>query len=300
MLESVFLNWDLLVLGIVVIITAILGFMVYFEKPKSPTHASFLGFALWTAAWGVLNYFSYHVRPPSFAFILLKLTIFAVAWETYYFLKFSIVFPKEKNSPPHKTWWIIPGITVVVAALTLTPLVFSQIGSVSQDGTIVQIVNGPAIPAFGMTSVGFTVAGLILLLIKTLRGKGEAVKSYLIGFSLPPQCFYQKQNQSCDGKAHTRHSERRYGGTVYNLDDCSVLRDTPDLAKYKRGERECGYNNSNAGYYPPRLVRGGIFLFWEYDREFQKIICFPCDGENRELEQNKSERGWPNMITKIV
>ena len=179
---DIFSHWDLLVLGVVVIVTAIIGFLVYFEKPKSPTHRAFLGFTLWTVVWGTCNYLSYHVRPAMLAFILLRLTVFAVVWETYYFLKFAVVFPGEEKFSPRNMWRVVPGIAAVVAVLTLTPLIFERIASVAADGTIASVVNGPVIPVFGMTSVGFTVAGLVLLIMKTLRAKDAAAKQYyLIG-----------------------------------------------------------------------------------------------------------------------
>ncbi len=180
MAESpLFQNWDLLVLGIVVIATAMLGFIVYFDKPRSSTRKALLGFTITTAVWGLFNYLSYHVQPPSFAFILLRLTIFAVTWQTYYFLKFSIVFPEEeKFIEKSKLWPILRGIIFLVAILTLTPFVFKEIGSVAPNGTIASVVNGPMIPLFGMTNVGLTIIGIGFLLKKTLRPRNASGKSY--------------------------------------------------------------------------------------------------------------------------
>jgi signal transduction histidine kinase len=177
--EAAFLkNWDLLALGTVIILTAILGFTVYFKNPKSSTSRSFLGFAIFTALWGVCNYLSYHVQPPALAFAFLKLTVFAVVWQTYFFLKFSVVFPGDNGLPRHPLWFVLRGIVVAVAVLTLTPFVFERIGSVSPDGTIAEVVNGPAIPLFGMMSVGLTAAGVMLLLRKTLRRMGNQENPY--------------------------------------------------------------------------------------------------------------------------
>jgi signal transduction histidine kinase len=179
MLTSIlYKNWDLLVLGIVIIATAIVGFIVYFQKPKSPTHSSFLGFALATAIWGTCSYLSYHIQPASTAFYFLRLTIFSVVWQTFYFLRFSLIFPKEEKVPQDKVAWSLLGTTILVSILTLTSLVFERIESVSASGAISQVVNGPAVPLFGMVSVGFTLAGLIILLKKTLIVKGEYTKPY--------------------------------------------------------------------------------------------------------------------------
>ncbi len=170
--ELLFLkNWDLLILGVVVVTTAVLGFIVYFENPKSPTRKFFLGFALSTTIWGVFNYLSYHVVPAISAFYLLRLTIFAVTWETYFFLEFALAFPKEDSTKSRLSRALFI-ITTVVACLTLTSLIFKGIGSVSPEGIILTIVNGPAFPIFGMLSVGFTVFGVGILLWKTLRSRG--------------------------------------------------------------------------------------------------------------------------------
>jgi signal transduction histidine kinase len=179
---SAFTNWDLLVLGIIVTTNVILGFLVYFENTKSPTRRAFLGFALATAVWGIFNYVSYHITPPAIGFIFLRLVLFAAIWETYFFVRNAIAFPSEEELPrTRKRWSLFLGIgALAVSILTLTPSVFKAIGSVSSVGIIIGIINGPAFPAFGITSIGFTVAGVYLLLRKTLRPKSEAEKRYFI------------------------------------------------------------------------------------------------------------------------
>ena len=179
--ELLFLkNWDLFILGVVIVTTAVLGFIVYFENPKSPTRKFFLGFALSTTIWGVFNYLSYHVVPALFAFYILRLTIFAVMWETYFFLEFALAFPKEDSTKNRLSRTLLI-ITTVVACLTLTDLIFKGIGSVSSEGIILTIANGPAFPIFGMLSVGFTVFGVGILLWKTLRsGGGFTDKHYYL------------------------------------------------------------------------------------------------------------------------
>jgi signal transduction histidine kinase len=179
---SAFKNWDLLALGIVVTINVILGFLVYFENTKSPTRRSLLGFSLATAVWGIFNYLSYHVTPPAYGLIFLRLTICAAIWETYFFLRNAIAFPLEKDLPrAQKAWSLYLGyFALAVSVLTLTPLIFKEIASVSSAGIITGVVNGLLFPLFGTTSLGFTTVGAFLFLRKTLLPKNEAEKRYFI------------------------------------------------------------------------------------------------------------------------
>ncbi len=56
--------------------------------------------------------------------------------------------------------------------LTLTPLVFAKIAEISPEGRIVSIVNGPAIPLFGLTAIGLVVSALAILIMKIKKAQG--------------------------------------------------------------------------------------------------------------------------------
>ena len=59
MYNYLYQNWDLLAVGIVTIMTVILGFRIYFTNSKSATNKTFLGLTLFIALWGIFNYLSY-------------------------------------------------------------------------------------------------------------------------------------------------------------------------------------------------------------------------------------------------
>src|SRR3989304_3822587 len=143
-LAPLYESWDLLAIGIVICITVVLGFIVYFGNTKSATHRTFLGFSLFVALWGTLNYLSYQPIEVSQAFTILRFTLSTVMWMTLLFLFFAWSFPKEKIGLPRIFLWVLSGWTTTVSILTLTPLVLKTIASISPEGTIASAVNGPA------------------------------------------------------------------------------------------------------------------------------------------------------------
>lgn len=178
MINSFIANWDILVVGVVVIATATLGFIVFFEDQRNKTHRQFLYFALLTAVWGILNYASYRIDRSLLAFVLLRFTIFSVTWQTLAFLLFTLAFPDRESSVPRFVRIALFAFTTCVSLLTLTPLVFKDIDMLSSTGRIISVINGPALPIFGMTTVGFSIAGVLIFFIKMWRSRVEQRVAY--------------------------------------------------------------------------------------------------------------------------
>ena len=176
---SLYEVWDLLAVGIVICVTVMLGFIVFLGNTKSATHKTFLGFSLLVALWGTLNYLSYQPIHVVEAFAILRFTLFAVTWMTFCFLLFAWSFPKERTGLPKIILLILVIWTTIVSILTLTPLVLEAVRSISPEGIITSAINGPAIPVFGMTTTLYTLAGIVLLIIKTLRAQKLDRKRFL-------------------------------------------------------------------------------------------------------------------------
>ncbi len=97
-MNGLFRNFDLLSVGIAVVSTVILGFVVLFNNRKSITNFSFLVFCLVTSSWGIVNYLNYQIDRPEIAFWFIRFTVFLAIWQAYAIFQFFYVFPKEQQN----------------------------------------------------------------------------------------------------------------------------------------------------------------------------------------------------------
>ncbi len=163
-------NLDLVAILITVAAVLTLGFVVYFNNPKSSTNRAFLMFSLMTVAYGSANFASYQITDPWQVLWLLRITMFSAVWHAVSFFYLFFVFPQQRVSLPR---WFVGGALPIAAAtsmLTLTPYVFESIQTVSEVGSVTNPIRGPAIPLFGAVAGIFVIAGLWELLKKTFSG----------------------------------------------------------------------------------------------------------------------------------
>ncbi len=175
---NVFVNIDLLSVGIAVASTAVFGFIVFFNNRTSVTNRAFLLFAAATILWGIFNYLSYHVTSTLVAFWLLRLTLFFGTVQAFTIFHLLYVFPQQELRL--KKWYthaLIP-LTIVTALLTMTPLVLREVIRIFPDGRIAEAENGPGIFLFGALNVGLVVSGLALLMKKIIRAEGATKKQF--------------------------------------------------------------------------------------------------------------------------
>lgn len=176
---GIFVNFDLLTVGIAMAVLGTLGFTVYFNDPKSATSRAFLLFSIANIAWGFFNYFQYQFGADA-ALWYLRLSLFCAVWQAYSLYRFFVVFP---NSDEIVSWLhsrILLPYVGLVSILALTPLVLSQTTAVNATGHISSIQNGPAMPIFGMTGVALVVAGLYTFARKIKRSPIEQRRPFFL------------------------------------------------------------------------------------------------------------------------
>ncbi len=173
-------NWDLLAVGIVIVMTVIMGFVVYFSNSQTKVNRVFLGLSIFIALWGVCNYLSYQSQLAINAFFLLRLTVFTVTWLLLLFLLFALLFLKIKPKTSKIIETILYAWTFIVSILTLTPLVFEKVHGISSSGIITSVVNGPLLPVFGITTTLYAVSGIVLLIIGVFRSEEKSRKNFLL------------------------------------------------------------------------------------------------------------------------
>lgn len=162
-------NIDLLFVGVAVAATCILGFTIYFNDRGSVTNRTFLFFSLITAIWGTVNYLNYQTSNPFLILWLLRLVMFFAIWQSFFLFRLFYVFPlREFVFPKIYKVFILP-ISIVAAGLTLSPLVFSRIVTVSSIGEVSNPDRGPGLIFFGVVAIGLVISSITLLWKKMRR-----------------------------------------------------------------------------------------------------------------------------------
>jgi signal transduction histidine kinase len=111
-------------------------------------------------AWSITNYFFYHIKISSIAFWAIRLEIFSAVWLVVFLFRFLYLIPTAG----------------CVAILTLTPYVFEKVTTISPDGSIAGIQNGPAIFIFVLFSVLMIFTGL-LIFVRKMRSSPEEARA---------------------------------------------------------------------------------------------------------------------------
>lgn len=182
-----FVNLDLLSVGIAIAATGILGLVIFLSNKKSTTNGIFLLFSLATICWGIFNYLEYNVLNTKTAFWFLRGSIFFATLQAYFLFAFLNVFPSDESNMPKWVKMVVIPIVAITAILTLTPLVFSNIETISSTGIITKVANGPALPVFGVVAVGLVIWGIVMLIKKIMKaGKVERKKFFpvLVGLTI--------------------------------------------------------------------------------------------------------------------
>lgn len=165
------LYFDLLIVGIAVAASLMLGFVVFFRNPRSITNGLFLFFTIINSAWGVLNYINYNYINPSNTLIIIRLIMFFAVLQAFSFFSLMYVFPDDSKKFPN--WWYAFVFTVILTAvLSLTPWVFSGIRFLpgERGGSP---IPAPGIILFALSAVGSVFGGIIALCRKYSRALAE-------------------------------------------------------------------------------------------------------------------------------
>lgn len=163
------INLDLLSVGIAVAAIGILGFVIFFNRPRSITSKSFLLFALLTIIWGISNYFNYQIRSADLALWVLRAHLFISTWHAFSFFLLSYVFPKEEAHFSKVFRFFILPLVIFTSLVVLTPLGFSKISALPSPGEAASTERGQGIVLFAGLAVFLIIAGTFLLSKKTLQ-----------------------------------------------------------------------------------------------------------------------------------
>jgi len=171
-----YININLVIVGIAIIVSAIIGAIVFLNDRKSITNITFFFFSLASIFWNICNYLFYQPNhSPEFALLLLRLVIFFAAWYCFFLFQFFYVFP-ERKILFFKKYLFFFLLTVFVSLTTFTPLVFKKITSFSSDGRVATVLNDWGIYIFGITIVFVVFSGFFILISKILKTRQGSVE----------------------------------------------------------------------------------------------------------------------------
>lgn len=168
---NVLINLDLLSVGVAIAGTLVLGFAVYFSDRTSLTNKFFLLFVLVTAFWGLVNYISYKFDSQLLTLWLLRFVLFTAVWQAFSLFSFLYTFPAQNKKLP--VWYkrfLLP-INILIAFLTLTPLVFSNAFKLSESSLVAIPITNYGIILFGINNILLVVLGILFLIRKLYLDK---------------------------------------------------------------------------------------------------------------------------------
>lgn len=165
---------EVIILILSVILNLLLGLFVYIKNPKSTTHRLFFAMTAGFVGFTVVNFFSlYPVVFSQLTWIRLDLLCGALI-SLFAYLTFD-VFPGAKFNTKSAFRRFVVFYSLLVAALTQSPLVFSRL---DVSGGSPQPVPGPAIPLFALQQLGLLLLAFTLLLRKAKKSRGIEKEQY--------------------------------------------------------------------------------------------------------------------------
>ncbi len=160
-------NVDLLTVGISVAAIGILGFVVFFNAPKSILSRLFLAFSLVAIAWNSLNYLSNKPMSPQRGIWVVRGVIFSAVWYCYLVFQLLNLLPNEIPKFPKVNKFLLP-ITALISLLTLTPLVFKSV-MLNPQGIPDQVTTNPGVAVFGIWVLTLIFGGITVLILKVRK-----------------------------------------------------------------------------------------------------------------------------------
>ena len=167
-------NLDLLVLGVAVSSSLILGFIVYFKDKKSSTNLLFLLFTIASSLWSASNYLSYQIHDLFWSLWAVRVVMFFAVYQSFFFYSLVKTIPHKKVGLSKKWRLILYPLVIIVSILTLTPLVFSGV-TINPDGPP-SPEPAPGIAIFAVTAISLVAAG-IAIVIKRARSSDKEIKT---------------------------------------------------------------------------------------------------------------------------
>ncbi len=170
------INLDLKIvfIGLSVLVSIIIAFIVLINNLKSSTNKTFFFFTLSTIIWGIINYINSQINFNNeyIALFFLRLNLFFGLIQSFFLFRFFLIYPKDNYD---KKWWelfLIYPLVFITAILIFTPYVFSKVLIFTSSGHIDEVSNGRGIILFGLVAISLVFSGLFIIFKKYLNYRG--------------------------------------------------------------------------------------------------------------------------------
>lgn len=160
---------DFLILSLTLIAIVLLGILVISRDPRSVTNRLFFSLVGVMSIWCLVNYFSIK---DDHNFLLVRLVLFWAVLFAAVFYFFVLSYPLKELEVIKKKYIYLSLLTILVMALTLSPLVFKEL-TFSSNSSLGKPVVGPGIALFALTVGFYDIGGLVILARKTIITQGE-------------------------------------------------------------------------------------------------------------------------------
>ncbi|MGZ3753522.1 MAG: histidine kinase N-terminal 7TM domain-containing protein, partial [Mucilaginibacter sp.] len=165
---NLFFIFKLGVVLIAIATNAFLSYLVYRNNPKSATNRIYTTLGLVINLWLIANFTSVIPAFLDQSLWLIRLSLFFATLMSALFYLFASVFPKREYTLSRKRYVFVGVLTFSVAAITLTPLVFSKVDIVNNSP---HPVPGPGIGLFTLVTTLFSILAVVTLFKKYHRSK---------------------------------------------------------------------------------------------------------------------------------
>lgn len=175
---------QILSLLIVVVVSAILGMISYYNNPKSATNRMVGFFSITMIAWAITMYATLHPPEENLRLLLIRLSMLAaIAMSTaVLFLSHTIPSMKFKLSLKKTSALLIMAFLGMTTAMS--PYMFTHL---EMQGGNIEPVAGPGMLMFLITGLGYSISGIFILLKKYRLSVGiqkQQLLFVLIGITL--------------------------------------------------------------------------------------------------------------------
>jgi signal transduction histidine kinase len=166
--------------GIAIAAIAVLGFVVFFNNPKSITNRTFLWFALIAILWNGSNYLAYQFTSLTLVTWMLRFVLFFAVWYCFFLFRFFYVYPESViGFSPKLKKYLIPWV-VFASIVVLTPLGINRIYKLPSVQTGPEDVVGPGMAVFGLTVVSLILCGIIVFIKKRKKADDQTPYNYIL------------------------------------------------------------------------------------------------------------------------
>ncbi len=149
-----------------------LAAIVYRNNPKSWTNRFLTLLSLVFAGWTIFNFLALLPGTEETRLFFVRLVMFVTAFMGVFTYLLAVTFPAEKLLLEKTAFFAVVFAAIIVAGLGLSPWMFSSLKNTANGGF--NLNPGPALALFGLSHIGFTTAGFVILIKKLHLSVGRA------------------------------------------------------------------------------------------------------------------------------